>query len=283
MRTNPIIITGAGHSGTRGLMQVLTKASDVYLGDINNTKREWEFYRKLATEVNGRLLGLPCRHNFHIIAPDIFTHFRLTQQEIDDSVAFMRQKILDNPQESLPPEDFPLWVIKTPRTTLCLEVWQAVFPNAIFVNLLRDGRDVAASLPDSGGSLLRRFELWRARVNRIWWYQRQGMSIIDFRYEDLTEPAKLQDLCTALSIPYRPEMYQQLKMSVGKGRRKMRGLRYERMELLRYGYPKFEQGWQAAINGKWDRFTGQLSDMTFKLNRKLANQPKDVQIKQIGK
>lgn len=272
MRTDPIIITGAGHSGTRGLVQVLTQATNVYLGDISNAKREWEFYRQLAAQVNGRLLGIPASHNYHVIAPEIFTHFHLTQNEINDSVQFIKQAILSDPGQSLPSKEATHWVIKTPRTTLCLEIWHAVFPQARFVNLVRDGRDVAASLPDSGGSLLRRFDLWRARVNRIRWYQRNGMPIIDFRYEDLTDSAKLRAFCKTLDIPYKPEMHQELKMSVGKGRRKMRGLSYERMELLRYGYPK-EKGWKININGKFVRFGDSLSGFAVRLNRKAFRKP----------
>lgn len=282
MRTDPIIITGAGHSGTRGLVQVLTKATNVYLGDINNSTKEWEFYRQLAAEVNGRLLGLPARHNYHAIAPEIFTHFQLTQDEKEDATNYIRQKILANQTISLPPDDATHWVIKTPRTTLCLEVWQAVFPQARFVNLVRDGRDVAASLPDSGDSLLRRFELWRARVNRIWWYQRNGIPIIDFRYEDLTDPAKLKSLCDSLNIPYLPEMHNQLKMSVGKGRRKMRGLAYERMELLRYGYPKIEKGWQAKIAGTLQRFTDGISNNATRINQKLNRNWKEIKLNELS-
>ena len=270
MRTDPIIITGAGHSGTRGLVQVLTQAGNVYLGNIDNDKREWEFYRQLATRVNGRLLGLPMQHNFHIIPSETYRYLRISAAEVEALSAYMRSEILAHRRYSLPPDDADIWVIKTPRTTLCLEVWQAVFPQARFINLVRDGRDVAVSIPRNGGDLLRRFNLWRARVNRIWWYQRQGMPIIDFRYEDLPNIERLRTLCQLLQIDYRPQMQTLVRMSLGKGQRRMRGLPYERMELLRYGYPIEEKGIRASMAGSWMRFSDLVAAVQNSIHRRIA-------------
>jgi hypothetical protein len=248
LRTDPIIITGAGHSGTRGLVQVLARAGNVYLGDISHPKKEWEFYRQLATRVNGRLLDLPEVHDHNIIPPDVYNQLRISPAQVADLRDYILQEIAAWPEESLPPDGADLWVIKTPRMTLCLEVWHEVFPDARFINLLRDGRDVAASLPASAGSLLRRFDLWRGRVNRMRHYQEAGLPIIDFRYEDLPDETKVKALCVALGITYSPSMQKQLIMSLGKGR-VLRGLPYERVELMRYGYPVRPSGLRDAVQG----------------------------------
>ena len=238
MRFDPIIITGAGHSGTRGLVTLLNHAEGVYLGDTNNVFKEWNFYRLLAGRVNAWLLGLPEVHDNNVIPPDIVLHFRASESQRLDCTARILTEIQNHPEVSLPPAGTPRWVFKTPRTTLCLEIWRAVFPDATFVNLLRDGRDVAvANWSPPAGPVARKFDLWRARVNRIWSYQREGLPIIDLRYEDLPDPATLRDFCERVGLPYSARMHDPLVMNVGKGAELMKALPYERFELMRYRYP----------------------------------------------
>jgi hypothetical protein len=242
MRYDPIIVTGAGHSGTRGLVTILSAEDGIHFGDINNAFKEWNFYRLLARNVNAWLLSLPEVHDHNVIPPDITRNFRASKDQCRECVARILAEIRNQPDLSLPPAGAGAWVIKTPRTTLCLEIWRAVFPEVKFVNLVRDGRDVAvAKWSPAAGAVERRFELWRARVNRIWAYQQEGMPIVDFRYEDLPDPKKLNTLCEALGLPYSPRMHDYLVMNVGRGAELMRSLPYERFELMRYGYaPHFE-------------------------------------------
>jgi sulfotransferase family protein len=242
MRFDPVIITGAGHSGTRGLIAALAAVEGVYLGDIDNVFKEWNFYRLLARNVNAWLFSLPEVHDNNVIPPDVVHHFRASERQRLECAARILNEIRDHPEISLPPAGTRWWVFKTPRTTLCLEIWRAVFPEAKFVNLVRDGRDVAvANWSPPAGAVARKFELWRARVNRIWRYQREGMPIIDFRYEDLPDPVKLRAFCEAVGLPYSPRMHDRLEMNVGKGPERMKAMPYDRFELMRYGYaPHFE-------------------------------------------
>jgi len=253
MRTDPIIITGAGHSGTRGLVHILTESGNVYLGDIDHPKKEWEFYRVLAQQVNQRLLNLPA-HDHNMIPKEVYWHFFPTRDQIKNLKDYILGEIQANPELSMPPDPTQKWIIKTPRTNLSLEVWQAVFPQAHFINLIRDGRDVAASLPFWDGSLLRRFELWRARVNRMECYRQMGVPITNFRYEDLPNPGLLKKFCAKLEIPYSPKMQEKLMMSLSRGIQLMRGLNYETFELIRYGYPVEPITPWKAFNGRLMRF-----------------------------
>ena len=90
MRTDPIIITGAGHSGTRGLVQVLTQAEDVFLGDINNPYNEWHFYLTLAQEVNCRLLFIQ-PHDHNIIPTEFYWNFYPTSDQCKKLRNFFKQ------------------------------------------------------------------------------------------------------------------------------------------------------------------------------------------------
>ncbi len=269
MRTDPIIVTGAGHSGTRGLMHALEKGKNVYLGDISHSKREWEFYRKLAAQVNSKLLGL--RHHDHNILPkELYWHYHPSDQQEESLHEFIIKEIEANPELSMPPDADVTWVIKSPRTNICLDIWYNVFPEARFLNLVRDGRDVAASIPHWAGSLLRRFDLWRARINRMWHYQRAGLPIIDFRYEDLGNPERLRSLCDTLGISYSQEMQSQLIMSLGRGVKQMRGLAYEKFELLYYGYPINDNPWR-AVQGMLSRLASYSRDRAESLSNKFGN------------
>jgi hypothetical protein len=260
MRYDPIIITGAGHSGTRGLVTAFSRVDDIHLGDIDNIFKEWNFYRLLARNVNAWLLSLPEVHDHNVIPPEVIRDFRVSETQRRDCVARILDEISKRPELSMPPAGTGAWVFKTPRTTLCLEIWRAVFPEARFVNLVRDGRDVAvAKWSPAAGSVERRFELWRARVNRIRAYQQAGMPIVDFRYEDLPDPDKLRALCESLGLPYSPRMHESLVMHTGHGVESMKTLPYERAELMRYGYPPhFEHlaGTGISQRGTSGTFTG---------------------------
>jgi hypothetical protein len=243
LRTDPVIITGAGHSGTRGLVKALAAVKDIYVGHCDTPLKEWEFYRVLAAQVNGWLVGLPDPHDHNIIPPDIYLHLRVSSSQVLEFRDRILNEIDAHREISMPPTETGPWVFKTPRTSLCLAIWHAVFPDARFVNLVRDGRDVAASTLWSvpAGPLARRFEMWRARVNRVWRDRLAGLPIVDFRYEDLPDPLKLKALCETVRLPYSPLMHADLQMNVGKGIEAMRSMPYERYELMRYGYdPHFD-------------------------------------------
>lgn len=102
---------------------------------------------------------------------------------------------------------------KTPGHTAQMEVLSRVLPEARFIHIIRDGRDVAASLrglpfaPGDGGMAAIAAE-WR---DTIWRARRAAAHLphyTEVRYEDLvTEPeGVLRDLCDFLEIDFAPEM-----------------------------------------------------------------------------
>lgn len=236
-RKDPIIVTGAGHSGTRGLVSVLSCSKELYLGDISNDKREWEFYRILAAEVNSILLSIPKQHNHNIISTEYYYQQFYSEHKKEEAIEYARNKIANYHSDSMPPNDEILWLLKTPRTTICLDIWYSIFPKAKFINLIRDGRDVANSLPKDAGSLIRRFELWRSRVNAVERFRNQGIEIHDIRYEDLNNRSEIEKLCEFVGIQYTTEMLELFKASYGKGVKAFARIKeFEKIELLKYGY-----------------------------------------------
>lgn len=104
---------------------------------------------------------------------------------------------------------------KTPNNVVCIARLAEAFPEARFIHIIRDGRDVAASLtsmafgPTSfGKSVLH----WKKYVQTG---QRQGLGLganryYEVRYEDVVErpDRTLRDLCDFINLRYEPDMLQ---------------------------------------------------------------------------
>jgi hypothetical protein len=102
---------------------------------------------------------------------------------------------------------------KTPGHAADMEVLARVLPEAHFIHIIRDGRDVAASLrglpfaPGDGG-MAAIAAAWR---DTIWRARRAAAHLphyTEVRYEDLVrEPERvLRELCDSLALEFAPEM-----------------------------------------------------------------------------
>ena len=102
---------------------------------------------------------------------------------------------------------------KTPDHAACMHVLARALPEARFIHIIRDGRDVAASLrglpfaPGDGG-IESIAAFWR---DTTWRTRRAGAQLphyIEVRYESLVaEPeAVLRELCTFLELPFEASM-----------------------------------------------------------------------------
>jgi hypothetical protein len=101
---------------------------------------------------------------------------------------------------------------KTPGYVLHISDLAHMFPEAVFVHLIRDGRDVAASFLELGwsGSIEDAALHWRLRVRRG---RRAGRVLEpgryhELRYEDLVADPELalRDLCRVMDVAFAPEM-----------------------------------------------------------------------------
>ncbi len=111
----------------------------------------------------------------------------------------------------------PRWGDKTPAYLTNIAEIGAALPEARFVHLIRDGRDVALSIltmpevdrpmrnPDSAGLVATR---WRKRIERA---RRQAERLdhyLEIRYEELVSDAErvLRRVCDFIALDFRPEM-----------------------------------------------------------------------------
>jgi hypothetical protein len=112
-------------------------------------------------------------------------------------------------------EGKPLYADKTPGYVTQISDMAAMFPEARFVHLIRDGRDVALSYlerPWGPSSIGESAMYWRSRVSRG---RAAGDAIgpdryLEARYESLvSEPeAEVRRICNFLSLRFEPEMLQ---------------------------------------------------------------------------
>ena len=106
----------------------------------------------------------------------------------------------------------PRWGDKTPSYNLHMRTIHAALPEARFIHLLRDGRDVAVSLRhlwfSPGESMETLAAYWADQIVET---RRQGQGTpfyLEVRYEDLiTRPVReLERICRFIDLPYASEM-----------------------------------------------------------------------------
>lgn len=106
----------------------------------------------------------------------------------------------------------PRWGDKTPGYVNSLPVLIGLFPNARFIHLIRDGRDVAASimpLPFGPNTIYVTARRWKHSVQHGLTFARQHPAQVHtLRYEDLIEcpEDQLRELCAFLEEDYCPAM-----------------------------------------------------------------------------
>jgi hypothetical protein len=104
----------------------------------------------------------------------------------------------------------PRWGDKTPGYATRLRRIQRVIPEARFVHMIRDGRDVALSLEkrDAGLTLEQAARRWRHRINRTRRVAEHVPHYMEVRYEDLitdTEPT-LRRVVEFVELEWEPKM-----------------------------------------------------------------------------
>jgi hypothetical protein len=107
----------------------------------------------------------------------------------------------------------PRYGDKTPGYVRELPLLADLFPEARFVHLVRDGRDVVLSLRErpwgQRGGLETLAAFWRTNVERAFAARRRlGRRYCEIRYEELIDDPEpmLNDACAFLELDYEPEM-----------------------------------------------------------------------------
>ncbi len=96
-----------------------------------------------------------------------------------------------------------LWAEKTPRNIRVIGKFIEAFPAAKVIHIIRDPRDVIASLKKRGKHHLNAAEAWLASIASIAPY-RQNQQVLEIRYEDLCADHNkiMEQVCDFLSVDF---------------------------------------------------------------------------------
>jgi hypothetical protein len=215
VRAQPLIVLGVGRSGTTLLRVILDRNSALAIPG------ESFFVTLLAYRHRGPLhvdafiddlRRLPTPREWGISVDDVRPRLS-AGMSTGEAVGAVFETFAER-------QGKPRWGDKTPLYMQHLDLLERLFPDALFVHLVRDGRDAALSflaLPDgfSGrtwaqpGTVAQFAARWRTEVNAARSLGRRvGSRYLELRYEDLVaepEPA-LQRACAHASLSWEPGM-----------------------------------------------------------------------------
>lgn len=149
-----------------------------------------------GTTLLARILGA----HSQIFVPSTETNAFLDEARMPERLDRLRKNTLASGK--------PYLVEKTPRHVRRMTVIRAAVPGAKFVIIVRDGRDVTASLGKRlGGDYAAALERWVKDNTRVL-KERKRPDVHLLRYEDLVTdaPGTIRKVCDFLGVPYEESM-----------------------------------------------------------------------------
>ena len=223
--SNPIFIIGVHRSGTTLLRYMLSSSPRIYIPPESDFIPRFFGRAPLAPLNESRV-----RKILHII----FTRYRFVKEwqgEPPDPARFFHEMPAPTPAGFLETlyrmyarqYGAVRWGDKTPIYTSYVDLIHRIFPEAQFIHIIRDGRDVALSMLEKWGRREFHIDVYfaaRTWVRRIRQARAAGARLgprlyHELRYEDLVlDPEKeLRAICAFLNEPYLPEMAQHHRLA----------------------------------------------------------------------
>jgi hypothetical protein len=211
---NPIFVVGVDRSGTTLLNMMLDAHPDLFITYEQRTIIT--FYKKLTSYGD-----LSVEKNRIALITDIladknvtvnFPNTSLSDFNLDECQSFAC--IIKNLYGlALKGQGKLMWGDKDPIYTQHIEILNEIFPNAKFIHLVRDGRDVALSLitkkwgPKTFTNAIMYWERTIHMTRRLLKMVDNGQTI-ELMYEDLVKApeANLRKLCKFLQLEYNDKM-----------------------------------------------------------------------------
>lgn len=216
--TGPLYVVGSPRSGTKLLRDLLNRNPHINLCDPEshfiphlfhkfgaqpdhfapNLDEFFAEFDKMPFQIYARRMGKPVmtRADF-----DVLTVAKTWDDALSVILRFYGDQ--DAPQDAI-------WGDKTPSYVLCMPLLKKITPNARFVHIIRDPRDVALSVHAAWKhNILRSAKKWARNVAAG---RRDGRTLgddyIEVYYEDvIRDPATtLGRVCAFLDIPYSDDM-----------------------------------------------------------------------------
>ena len=220
VNNHPFFIVGVHRSGTTLLRYMLSSNPRLYLPPESDFIPYFflkQPQQPLSQEQVGEMLGV------------IFNRYRFVREwqgEPPDPATFFQAMLEKTPHAFLnllysryaAQNDAVRWGDKTPIYSSYIDLLHQIFPQAKFIHIIRDGRDVALSMIDKWGQKKMHVDIYFAARNWVWRIQRaQGAGqrlgpdlFYELHYESLVaDPEQhLLTICNFLGEPYLPVMAQ---------------------------------------------------------------------------
>jgi len=222
---NPFFIISAGRSGTTLLRSMLAASNHVAVPPethyLPSLPGKFIAYRGLGWEDLSRLMisNFESHHHFYLwqmnMAPAYQKIINLPRNE--RTLA----KIIDEVYMAYAAQMFPdakIWGDQSPINTFSLPYLNRLFPEAKYIHLLRDGRDVVSSMVKQMGDryIYEAIIRWKTSIKRTRQFQKviDANQYLEVRYEDLVqEPEQnLEEISLFLGIEYTPRMLDYWKL-----------------------------------------------------------------------
>lgn len=216
-KIRPFFIIGCGRSGNTLLRAILCSNSKVsippesyVLGKVYNKFRmfnilAWpELVKIIVAEFESHENFSDWKINLQPVYQKLI-HI----EENDQSLA----KIIDVIFRHYSDEKFPgyaIWGDKTPQNNLWIDKIHKIFPEAKYINIIRDGRDVSCSFLRSGHytdiDTICRY--WNMNILLTEKFEKKTKRLLKIRYEDLvSKPEKeIRIICKFLNIRFEKKM-----------------------------------------------------------------------------
>lgn len=227
-RYRPFFIIGSGRCGTTLLRAMLQTHPAVHIPPetyvLGTLIKEYRLFSRLPWDAVIRLILSRLEYADHFDTHDIslrLLYYELIRQPRDVlNLAFVLDRFYRFHAETHKPSAVR-WGDKTPLNTNHLDEIRRVFPDALFIHLVRDGRDVVRSLMEMKIYDLREAAaLWSKRVRTAMDFeQRYPTQYLEIRYEALvtTPEMVIKRICSFLGLEFRESMlrHDELGMKLG--------------------------------------------------------------------
>ncbi len=224
----PVFIVGCDRSGTTLLRLMLVKSPVLHIPAetrfLTSLKKKSRVYGDFAQAYRRRTFVNDLKSNKATSTTYTFPAFKLTEEEAEKALAGAAPTNYPGAAAALfaasaHKVNKKRWGDKTPKQVSDI-LWLArAFPNAQFIHVIRDGRDVAASILKAGWTK-DAFEAAYYWVKQVQAGRKAGLSLGDERYREvryeklIAQPeATLKKLCDWLHIEYTGEMLKYYKDS----------------------------------------------------------------------
>lgn len=201
-------VVGSARSGTTLLRLMLNAHSEIAVPP--ESRFVVELYRQGEVEVEGLLAELSRHNRFQAWNMPV----EAVKEEIGERAFMPYGELIEAAYRAYAKgRDKSVWGDKTPRYVLDITLLAELFPQARFLHVVRDGRNVAlsyADVPFGPKTVARAAERWQTRVRAG---LQTGRPLGPARYTELfyeqlvAEPERrLQGICSFLGVPFETGM-----------------------------------------------------------------------------